>query len=154
MNDQDQHAAPAPEPAQTNTGGSKQSAEADLKKLAASAKGATQGFDFNKLFEGRLDQMNYFYGALLGFVLGYVLMMIPVIGWIASLGLAVVGVGMSARRFRDIGITGWAGVAIVIPMAGILVAVYLCWKHGDVGANVYGAAPDQKREMFRAILNT
>ncbi|HSE34790.1 MAG TPA: DUF805 domain-containing protein [Candidatus Paceibacterota bacterium] len=159
MTDQNTTPSSAPEPGQgsgtSGQGGApKQSAEAEIKKLAADAKNATQGFSFDRLFEGRLDQMNYFYGALIALVASYILMMIPVIGWIVSFGLAVIGVGMSARRFRDTGVTGWAGAAVVVPIAGLLVVIYLCWKHGDSGPNVYGAAPDPKREMFRAILNT
>lgn len=159
MTDQNTTPSSAPEPGQGSgtsgqSGAPKQSAEADLKKLAAEAKNAAQGFSFDRFFEGRLDQMNYFYGALICFVVGYVAMMIPVIGMIISFGLTLIGVGMSARRFRDTGVTGWAGVAIAVPIAGLLVVIYLCWKHGDPGPNVYGAAPDPKREMFRAILNT
>jgi uncharacterized membrane protein YhaH (DUF805 family) len=106
------------------------------------------------MFEGRLDNMNYFYGALISIVLGYVLMWIPLLGWLLSLALAIVGFAMTARRFRDIGVTGWASLLLFVPLANILAIVYLCWRKGDTAANLYGPTPDPKREMFRAILNT
>ena len=131
-----------------------QSLPNDLKNVADRAKAASQGFSFDKLFDGRLDQMNYLYGAIGGFVLGFIVSMIPVLGFIIAIALGVVGLGMTARRFRDTGVTGWAAALCVIPFVGFLVVVYLCWKTGDTGANPYGAAPDPKREVFRAILNT
>ena len=98
--------------------------------------------------------MNYMYGAIGGIVLGFILAMIPVIGLLVSIALGVVGLGMTARRFRDTGMTGWAAAICIIPFVGFLVVVYLCWKEGDKGANAFGAAPDPKREVFKAILNT
>ena len=73
---------------------------------------------------------------------------------IISLGLVVFGLGATARRFHDTNMTGWAAVVIIVPFVGLLAVIYLCWKQGDVGANPFGAAPDKKREMFKAILNT
>ena len=131
-----------------------QSLPDDLKKVADRAKAASQGFSFEKLFEGRLDRMNYMYGAIGGLVLGYIISMIPLIGLIIDIGLLVVTIGMSARRFRDTGTTGWAAAVCIIPYVGFLVVVYLCWKEGDKAANAFGAVPDPKREVFRAILNT
>lgn len=140
--------APAPTPAPT------QSATEDLKKVAERAKAATGGFSFDKLFEGRLDETNYMYFAIGAFVVGLLSSMIPVIGFIVALGLFVLGLGATARRFHDINITGWAALIIIVPMVGLLAVIYLCWKKGDAGANPFGAAPDKNREMFKAILNT
>ncbi len=142
------------EPVSSTTSAPTQSAQADLKVAADRAKAATQGFQFGKLFEGRIDNMNYLYGAVGSIVLGFVLGMIPVIGLLVGLALAVLGIGMTVRRFHDINVTGWATLVLVIPFVGFLVVVYLCWKHGDVAANPYGAAPDPKRDAFKAILNT
>jgi uncharacterized membrane protein YhaH (DUF805 family) len=61
---------------------------------------------------------------------------------------------MSIRRFHDINMTGWATVALFIPVLGILGVIYLCWKHGDTGSNRFGDVPDPKRDVFKAILNT
>lgn len=144
-------------PPGANQGGQQaggQSAQADLQAVANRAKAAAEGFQFNKLFEGRIGNMHFLYFFVASIILGFVLGMIPVIGWIISLALAVLGVGVGIRRFHDIGVTGWAVLVFFIPIVGLLVALYLCWKHGDAGANAYGAAPDSKREFFRAVLNT
>lgn len=131
-----------------------QSATEDLKKVADRAKAATGGFSFDKLFEGRLDETNYMYFAIGSFVVGFLVMMIPVIGMIASLGLFVLGLGATARRFHDINMTGWAAAILVVPVVGFLAVIYLCWKIGDAGVNPFGVAPDKNREMFKAVLNT
>ncbi len=131
-----------------------QSAQADLKVVADRAKVAAQGFNFSKLFEGRIDNMNYLYGAVASVALGLTLGMIPVLGFLLSLVLLVVGLGITVRRFHDINITGWAALVVLIPFLGFLVVIYLCWKKGDVAANPFGAAPDPKRDFFKAVLNT
>lgn len=131
-----------------------QSAQADMQAAADRAKAATAGFNFEKLFAGRIDNMNYLYAVVGSIVLGFILGMIPIIGLLVSLVFLVIGLGVSARRFHDIGITGWASLALLIPFLGLLGVIYLCWKHGDTGSNAYGAAPDPKRDLFKAILNT
>jgi uncharacterized membrane protein YhaH (DUF805 family) len=125
-----------------------------LKKIATNARAATQGFDFNKLFVGRIDHINYMYYAIGSIVVGLILMYIPIIGLIISLALGVVGLGASARRFHDINMTGWAALLILIPFVNILTVVYLCWKLGDVAPNAFGPVPDKNRELFKAVLNT
>ena len=131
-----------------------QSAKEDLQKVADRAKVATGGFSFNKLFVGRLDEKNYFYGAIGSFVLGYILEMIPVIGLIVAILLLVLGFGLTIRRLHDINVTGWASIVLIIPFVGILFVIYLCWKKGDVATNTYGAVPEKNRDFFRALLNT
>ena len=155
MENQEQQKAAEVKSEETSAGASSsQSLPNDLKRMADKAKSASQGFSFEKLFEGRVDRMNYMYGAIGGIVLALILAMVPVIGFIISIALGVVGLGMTARRFRDTGVTGWATLICLIPFAGLLVLVYLCWKVGDTGANAFGAAPDPKRDVFKAILNT
>ncbi len=131
-----------------------QSAQADMQAAANRAKAATAGFKFDNLFLGRIDNMNYLFAVVGSIVLGFILGMIPIIGLLVSLVFLVIGLGVSARRFHDIGITGWASLALMIPFLGLLGVIFLCWKHGDAGSNAYGAAPDPKRDLFKAILNT
>ncbi len=141
-----------PEPqASSNTG---QSAQADFQKVVGSAQAASKGFEFGKLFEGRIGNMHFLYFFVASLVLGLVLGMIPVIGWIVALALLVLAFGVGIRRFHDINVTGWAVLVFLIPIVGLLVALYLCWKHGDAGANQYGPAPDPNRDFFKAVLNT
>lgn len=131
-----------------------QQAQQELKQVADRAKAATAGFSFEKLFQGRIDNMNYFWFAISSIVLSLILGMIPVIGWLISLALAVVGVGATIRRLHDIGQTGWLTLICFIPVVGLLLIVYLCWKKGTGVASVYGEAPDPKRDLFKAVLNT
>jgi len=131
-----------------------QNAQADLKKVADSAKAAAQGFDFMKLFEGRLDNMNYLYLAVASFVAGWILMYIPILGWLANLALLVLGIGATMRRLHDIHQPGILVLVFLVPILNVLALVYLCWKLGDVGANTYGNPPEKNREFFRAVLNT
>ncbi len=133
---------------------SSQSASEDLKRVADRAKAATGGFAFDKLFTGRLDETNYLYFAIGALVVGFLVMMIPLIGMIVSLLLLVLGLGATARRFHDINITGLAAVVLIVPVVGLLAVIYLCWKKGEAGANPFGAAPDRNRDTFKAILNT
>lgn len=138
----------------STSGATTQSVQGDMKAAADRAKAATAGFKFDNLFAGRIDNMNYLYAIVGSIVLGFILGMVPVIGLLVSLIFLVIGLGVSARRFHDIGITGWASLILIIPFIGLLGVIYLCWKHGDTGTNAYGAAPDPKRDLFKAILNT
>lgn len=131
-----------------------QSAQADLKHVADRAKAATDGFEFSKLFTGRLDASNYMYGAIGSFVVGMLLSYIPVIGWLLSLALLVIGIGVTVRRLHDIDQESLLAVALIIPFVNLLMVIYLCWKIGDAGKNRFGDAPDKNREVFRALLNT
>ncbi len=133
---------------------SNQSASEDLKRVADRAKAATRGFAFEKLFTGRLDETNYLYFVIGALVVGFLVMMIPLIGMLVSLALLVLGLGATARRFHDINITGLAAVVLIVPVVGLLAVIYLCWKKGEAGANPFGAAPDRNRDTFKAILNT
>ncbi len=133
---------------------STQSAHEDLRKISAQAKSATVGFSFEKLFQGRVDQKNYFIGAIAVLVIGYISMHIPLLGFLVGVASLVLGLGMTARRLRDINMTPWGALVLIIPLVNLLLVIYLCWKHGDVGANQYGVAPDPHRDVFKALLNT
>ena len=154
MENQENTQGAAPHEAAGNTQQSGQSLPDDLKKVADRAKNASQGFSFEKLFEGRIGQMQYIYAAVGLFVLGLVLGMIPLLGLIASLALAPVGFGVTARRLHDINITGWASLILFVPFVGLLAVLYLCWKEGDKAVNQFGAVADPKRDLFKTILNT
>lgn len=131
-----------------------QSAQEDFNKLVGSAKEATEGFELHKLFKGRIGNVQFIYYVVGSFVLGLVLSMIPIVNILAGLALAVLGVGVGIRRWHDTGVTGWAVLVFFIPIVGLLAALYLMWKHGEAGKNQYGEAPDPKRPIFHAILNS
>lgn len=56
---------------------------------------------------------------------------------LAFIPLTVVFTLVSAQRFRDLGVTGWAGCAVLLPFLGTLVwlaflfARLLYWDHGS-----------------------
>ena len=131
-----------------------QKAQQDLKQVADRAKAATAGFAFEKLFQGRIDQMNYLWLMIGSLVIGTVTSIIPPIGMLVGLVLAVVGIGATIRRWHDLGQSGWMTLLCLIPYVGILGIIYLCWKAGMTTPNMYGEAPDPKRDVFKAALNT
>ncbi len=134
--------------------GGGQNAKAELQVVADRAKSATQGFDIQKLFVGRVDNMNYLYAAVASLALAFTVGMIPLLGFLLMIPLAVLGFGLTARRLHDINITGWASLVLFVPFIGLFAVIYLCWKNGDVAANPFGAVSDPKRDFFRAVLNT
>ena len=142
--DQDTKGAPA--------GG--QSAQEDLNKLMGSAKEAAAGFTFSKLFEGRIGNMQFLYYLVGAIVVGLVAGIIPLVNLFVGIVLAVLSVGVGIRRWHDVGVTGWATPIFFVPFVGLLVALYLCWKHGEEKENQYGPVPDANRPFFHAVLNS
>src|SRR3989344_5823781 len=126
----------------------------EAKELAERAKRSTSGFDFMKLFVGRLDRENYFYGAVSSIMLSLIVWQIPIFGLVISFVLLVLGLGITARRLHDINVPGLVAMILFVPVVGLLAILYLSWRAGDAGGNTFGAVPDKKREMFRAWRNT
>ncbi len=84
-------------------------------------KASSQGFEFMKLFEGRVDRNTYFMYLIVSIVLSIIFNIIPLIGWILSLALIIISLGMGIRRFHDIGMSGWFVLVFFLPMlSGIL----------------------------------
>ena len=91
--------------------------------------------------------------------LSFVLLLVVALSVVALLSLvgivlAVVSVGVGIRRWHDVGVTGWATLIFFVPFVGLLVALYLCWKHGETKENQYGPVPDANRPFFHAVLNS
>lgn len=111
------------------------------------------GLTFEQLFAGRIDKMNFLYAVVLSIVVGFFLMMIPVLGWIASMVLGFVGLGATARRFHDINLTGWYTILALVPVLNLIVILYLIVAEPLDNNNHYGPKPDPKRTFFHALLN-
>lgn len=111
------------------------------------------GITLGKLFEGRIDKENYIYGMIAIFVLCAVLWVIPILGWLVSLALGLLGFPVLARRFHDINQPGWYGLSWFIPVGGLLVALYLATLDAVDSGNRYGPKPDPKRRLYHAVLN-
>jgi len=111
-----------------------------------------QSFDFNEVvehfkkvvttqyfcFDGRMNKRDFWMFFIPGFILG----IIPFIGWIIGLALLLPMLGATARRLHDIGKTGWLNILwIICPPIGPIVLIVLCIKDGDAGSNAYGEGP-------------
>ncbi len=112
-----------------------------------------RGFSLEKLFDGRLDVMNYRYAIILCILVGVIISSIPIIGFIISLIVGVVGIAGTARRFRDINLSGWWALLGLLGPIGILVAIYLAFAPAVNEGNKFGPSPDPKRPFFYAMLN-
>ena len=113
---------------------------------------AEKSFDFNEVvehfktvvttkyfdFDGRMSKRDYWMFAIPALILG----IIPFIGWIIGLALLCPFLGATARRFPDIGKTGWLTILwFICPPIGPVAAIVLTIKDGDPGANAYGDEP-------------
>ena len=69
---------------------------------------AAQNF-FKKCFQfkGRIRRSEYWWGALTVAIASAVLSLIPFVGWVALIFLAIGGISMLFRRLHDTGRSGW-----------------------------------------------
>jgi len=59
------------------------------------------------------------------------LILLPVVAWISM--------AVSAKRWHDIGSSGWWAILSLVPFIGYVVVIALGVLPGEVGANRYGA---------------
>lgn len=66
-------------------------------------------------------------------------------GWLCQLVCAVVliwgSLAVQAKRWHDLGVTGWASLTNFIPLVNLVFLIYLGVKQGQPGANKYGEQP-------------
>ena len=109
------------------------------------------------LYAGRLNRRTYFVGGIILGVIYYILLYIArllgtniiseLLSLIVILLAIVVGFSLSARRFHDMGQSGWLSLLLIIPLFNILVAIYLLLMPGKSGSNAYGPQPADKLEL-------
>jgi uncharacterized membrane protein YhaH (DUF805 family) len=51
------------------------------------------------------------------------------------------GFALSAKRFHDMGVTGWLSLLLLIPLVNFIVALVLLFKRGEPTDNQYGPVP-------------
>ena len=111
-----------------------------------------QNFDFNQVvehfkkvvttqyfcFDGRMSKRDYWMYMIPALILGFV----PVVGQLIALALLLPNLGATARRFHDLGKTGWLQlIDLICPPIGPIVVLLMCLPDGEAGANKYGEAP-------------
>ena len=111
-----------------------------------------QNFDFNEVvehfkkvvttqyfcFDGRMSKRDYWMYMIPALILGFV----PVVGQLIALALLLPNLGATARRFHDLGKTGWLQlIDLICPPIGPIVVLLMCLPDGEAGANKYGEAP-------------
>ncbi len=93
------------------------------------------------VFTGRATRSEYWWFVLLVMVVYLVAMVIhPILGMIASLGLLLPQLGAGVRRLHDMGKSGWWLLLSIIPLVG-LVVIYWLVQPTMPEANEYGEAP-------------
>ena len=110
-------------------------------------------------FSGRIGRLRYlgycFIASLLGYVLiipGTVLMAgagenavvqgaAVLLMAIAYIGMMVLTWGYMVRRLNDLNKNGWMSLLILVPLANLILALYLVFAAGSPGPNSYGPAP-------------
>ena len=54
-------------------------------------------------------------------------------------------VAVAVRRMHDLGKTGWLLLVWIVPMAGVVLLIWLFRRPGTEGRNRYGPQPDPRR---------
>lgn len=109
-------------------------------------------------FEGRARRAEYWYFALLNFLILiplYVLSMY--VSWglflygIYALATFVPGLAVAVRRLHDIGKSGWYYLVVFIPIAGGIWLLVMLATEGTPGTNEYGPNPKGNYNEFEQI---
>ena len=112
-----------------------------FKDLIANAKMiATQKFF---CFGGRAGRKEFWMWVLAVFAVNFILNLIPKVGcWLSLIFILAVllpTLGVTARRFHDLGKSGWMQLLGLIPIVGGLIVLILCIPEGSKEPNAYGA---------------
>ena len=87
-------------------------------------------------FSGRARRSEYWWFALLSFILSF----IPVVNMIYGLAALIPGIAVCVRRLHDTGRSGWWLLLALVPIVNlILIYFYIC--DSQPGANQYGENP-------------
>ena len=84
-------------------------------------------------FSGRASRSEYWWFALLSFIVGC----IPVVNFLGIL-LVLPGLAVAVRRLHDIGKSGWNLLWAIIPFLGALYLLWLYIQESQPGENKWG----------------
>lgn len=109
----------------------------------------------SSLFQGRISKRNYAIIFVLAALMNYLYLhtssvLFKTVAWML---LFIFGVGVGIRRFHDIGRSGFWSILLYIPIIGLLIGLFMCYKKGNEGPNKYGEPEDPKRNFFKSLLN-
>ena len=94
-------------------------------------------------FEGRAARKEFWMWVLAVFAVNFILNLIPKVGcWLSLIFILAVllpTLGVTARRFHDLGKSGWMQLLGLIPVVGGLIVLILCIPEGSKESNAYGA---------------
>lgn len=98
-------------------------------------------------FSGRARRKEFWMFTLFNFIIMVVLSIvdgiigIPILGGIYALGVLIPGIAVGARRFHDIGKSGWWLLLGLIPFIGVIVLIIFFVMDSNPGDNRFGPNP-------------
>ena len=104
-----------------------------------------------KLYSGRIGRPNCIFGLLFFAVLGLLIGIID--SYFSYFGILYILIlvflfSMYARRFHDLGMSGWYVLTLFIPIVNLVIFIfYLLLTPGEESSNKYGEIP-QKNKFF------
>lgn len=100
-------------------------------------------------FSGRASRSEYWWFALFTAIPSMIMEMtnkneslgaLSLIAAVAVLVLLLPSIAVGVRRLHDVDRSGWSMLIGLIPLAGLLVLIWMC-RAGDSGSNRFGPAP-------------
>ncbi len=96
-------------------------------------------------FNGRAQRAEFWWFALFVFIVNIVARATVgdagAIGGLIILGMFIPFVAVAARRYHDVGRSGWWALTFLLPLVGVILALIWLTKRGTVGPNQYGDDP-------------
>lgn len=97
-------------------------------------------------FDGRINRQTFWIAFGIFFAINVVLYLIlfvaisPILFYLVALALLYPQAAVGAKRFHDMGKSGWLQLIGLIPfIGGLIVIIWLGVVEGDPGENAYGA---------------
>lgn len=120
------------------------------------------------LFEGRLGRTHFGYSVLAMIGIAIVLqiivavftsvsdalgMLVNLVAIVALIPVMVVSLGVSARRYHDLGWSGWFVLLGLVPIVGFVMLLVQLFKPSVAGSNQYGTTLPKSVPFIDAVLN-
>ena len=93
-------------------------------------------------FEGRSTRLEMWNFLINNIVIGAILiLLIGPFAWIFNVVVFIASIGLTVRRFHDVGLNGWFLIGLFIPILNLLFFAMLYFFKSDPGTNKYGPNP-------------